>query len=175
MGHEAAIRDEVERRREAQLAAMLESGSGGAGEVLTFSPAGSTRDRWLERTVSEGGERLAWVRDALFELAAPSRHHLVLDLNAGTGLLTWEAVRRTPEGQVWALEQDAAAFRTLEQQAERLADRLGELARPVVLNLSPAELEGAPFGEVRFDVVVGLNALALAGGGQACSTECRRP
>src|SRR5690606_12156233 len=135
-GYEARIQADVARRREAQLAAMLEQDAASPGEVLTVSPRDSSRDRWLERTVSSSGARLAQVRDALFELAQPRPHHLVLDLNAGTGLLTWEAARRTPEGQVWALEKDAAAARTLEGQAANLA----ELQRPVVLNKSLLEL-----------------------------------
>src|SRR5690554_5083500 len=130
-GYEANLRADVARRREAQLAAMLEQDSRGVGEVLTVSPRDSARDRWLHRTVSSSGERLARVREAVFELADPRPHHVVLDLNAGTGLLTWEAARRTPEGQVWALEPDAGAARTLEQQAANL----NELERPVVLNV----------------------------------------
>ena len=140
--------------------AMLEHGVEAPGEVLTVSPRDPARDRWLERTVSRSGERLAQVRDAVFELARPRPHHLVLDLNAGSGLLTWEAVRRTPEGQVWALEADATAARALEQQA----GNLDALQRPVVLARSAAGLTAEPFGEVRFDVVVGRNVLAAAGG-----------
>ena len=160
VGYEARIRDDVARKREAQLAAMLEQGLEAPGEVLTVSPRDPARDRWLERTVSRSGERLAQVRDAVFELARPRPHHLVLDLNAGSGLLTWEAVRRTPEGQVWALEADATAARALEQQA----GNLDALQRPVVLARSAAGLTAEPFGEVRFDVVVGRNVLAAAGG-----------
>ena len=38
LGHEAKVKVEVERRREAQLAAMLEGGEGfGAVEALTFT------------------------------------------------------------------------------------------------------------------------------------------
>ena len=159
-GYEARIRGDVARRREAQLAAMLEQESGAPGEVLTVSPRERNRDRWLERTVSSSGERLAQVRDALFELADPRPHHLVLDLNAGTGLLTWEAARRTPEGQVWALERDPAAARTLEAQAANL----DELQRPVVLTKSVTELTAEELGQVRFDVVLGRNALSAAGG-----------
>lgn len=157
-GYEARIRDEVARRREAQLAAMLEQEAGAPGEVLTVSPRDRGRDRWLERTVSSSGERLARVRDALFELAAPRPHHLLLDLNAASGLITWEAVRRTPEGQVWALEPDAATARTLEGQAANL----DELQRPVVLTKRVTELTAEELGQVRFDVVLGRNALAGA-------------
>ncbi len=157
-GYEAGIRADVARRREAQLAAMLEQDQGAPGEVLTVSPKDASRDRWLERTVSSSGERLAEVRDAVFELARPRPHHLVLDLAAGTGLLTWEAARRTPEGQVWALEADAAAARTLEEQAANLS----ELQRPVVLNLPFEELTPGVLGDIRFDVALGRDVLSRA-------------
>jgi precorrin-6B methylase 2 len=48
------------------------------------------------------GEQLEVVRDRLFTLAQLQRHHVVLDLNAGSGLLTFEALRRVPEGGVYA-------------------------------------------------------------------------
>ena len=91
------------RHREAQLAAMLEVDQAPAGEVLTFSTATPQPDRWLQRTVSRVGEHLAALRDRVLDAAALQRHSLVLDVNAASGLLTWEALRRAPEGGVWAL------------------------------------------------------------------------
>ena len=155
-GYEAGIRTEVARRREAQLAAMLEQDQGAGGDVLTVSPKDPSRNRWLERTVSSSGLRLGQLRDALFELAKPRPHHLVLDLSAGSGLLTWEAARRTPEGQVWALEADPVSARTLKEQSANL----DELQRPVVVEVSVRDLAPALFGDVRFDVIVGRNVLA---------------
>ncbi|HEY9654171.1 MAG TPA: AAA family ATPase, partial [Crinalium sp.] len=92
-GFESAIQTQVARRREAQLAALLEGTSVALPEVLTFGPVDSAQERWLQRTLGQAGDRLGEVRDRLFALAAPQRHHVVLDLNAGSGLLTWEAVR----------------------------------------------------------------------------------
>ncbi len=117
LGHEAKVKVEVERRREAQLAAMLEGGEGfGAAETLTFTGdlARGDRDRWLARAVGGAGERLTILRDRVLDAARLQRHSLVLDLNAGSGLLTWEALRRAPEGGVWTLayaanEADCAA------------------------------------------------------------------
>jgi len=161
-GYEARIQADVARRREAQLAAMLEQEGGPGDEILTVSPRGAQRDRWLERTVSSSGERLAQVRDAIFGLVAVRPHHVVLDLNAGTGLLTWEAARRTPEGQVWALASQAETARTLQTQAANLA----ELHRPVVLHDDVRGLTDEVLGGVRFDVALGRNALAEAGGAE---------
>jgi len=73
--------------------------------------------------------------------------------------LTWEILRRTPEGGTWALARDRQAGEGLRQQAERLPD----LERPTVL---VGELEELPDllalrgeSEVRFDAIVGRNTL----------------
>ena len=162
LGHEAKVKVEVERRREAQLAAMLEGGEGfGAVETLTFTGdlARGDRDRWLARAVGGAGERLSALRDRVLAAARLQRHSLVLDLNAGTGLLTWEAVRRAPEGGVWTLTYAANEASALREMAARLP----EVERPVVLQGALAELADllALRGEadVRFDAIVGRGAL----------------
>jgi putative ATPase len=122
-GYEAQIRVEVARRREAQLAAMLESDDEHV-DVLTFSPDDPARERWLQRTISGAGERLGHLRDRMLAAARLARHSLVLDLKAGAGLLTWEALRRVPEGGVYALarsRRDADALRQTGRKAA--ADR----------------------------------------------------
>ena len=130
-GAEAAIKTEVERRREAQLAAMVEGEGMGPPEVLTFTgdAVGRSRDQWLQRTISGAGQRLAAQRDRIVTAARVQRHFLVLDLNAGSGLLTWEALRRSAEGGVYALARSSQDAEALIQQAARLA----EIERPFVL------------------------------------------
>ncbi len=159
LGYEAGIHQQVVRRREAQLAAMLEVEHAPAGEVLTFSPTTRTHERWLQRTISQVGEQLGALRDRILEAAALQRHSLVLDLNAATGLLTWEALRRTPEGGVWTVTADAATAAALRQQAERLP----QVERPLILvgelSALPALLAADGAQEVRFDAIVGRNAL----------------
>jgi putative ATPase len=155
-GYERDIRTDVQRRREAQLEAMGDAEERPV-EVLTFTRARSGRDQWLERAAGRSSRELAELRDRLFAAVAPARHHLVLDLAAGEGLLTWEALRRVPEGGVWALASSAV-------QAAALADRaspLGELDRPHVLTGSLAALP-ALLGAAdapRFDAAVGRNCL----------------
>lgn len=162
LGYEARVKAEVERRREAQLAAMLEGGEGfGAVEALTFTGqlARGERDRWLERALGGAGQRLAGLRDRVLDAARLSRHSLVLDLNAGSGLLTWEALRRAPEGGVWAVTARPEEANGLRE----IAARLPEVERPAVLNGTWAELREllALRGEadVRFDAAVGRAAL----------------
>ena len=92
-GYEAQIRVQVARRREEQLAAMLAAEDEHV-ELLTFSPDDPGRERWLQRTISGAGERLGKLRDRVLDACRLPRHGLVLDLKAGSGLLTWEALRQ---------------------------------------------------------------------------------
>ncbi len=137
-GYEARIAQQVARRREAQLAAMLEDNAGAPPEILTFSGklADRAADRWLQRTLSDPGDQLGALRDRLMEQAAIQRHHVILDLRAGSGLLAWEALRRAPEGGVYALAWSQEDARALEQMAAALP----ELRRPVILHGDPAQL-----------------------------------
>jgi len=153
-GYEATIQTQVVRRREAQLAALVEGIGTATLEVLTVSPTDSARERWLQRALSQAGDRLGHVRDRLFDLANLQRHHLVLDANAGSGLLTWEAVRRVPEGGVYARVQSDRDALALEQQAGQLP----ELARPIIIRGDLAELP-ATLSLRSFDCVVGRNLL----------------
>ncbi|MFN3980444.1 MAG: AAA family ATPase, partial [Caldilinea sp.] len=174
-GYEAAIRLNVARRREAQLAAMLDAEEE-RGEILTHSPNDPARERWLQRTISGAGERLARVRDRVLDAARILNHSTVLDLKAGAGLLTWEAVRRTPEGGVYALarnRRDADALRQLAErlpQIERPAIMEGKIEElPLFLSLQsgsasplpsrPSQLTTPSSPLLRFDAIVGHNAL----------------
>jgi putative ATPase len=157
---------------------MLDVDHAPAGEVLTFSPASRAHDRWLQRTISRVGEHLGVLRDRVLDAAALQRHSLVLDVNAATGLLTWDALRRTPEGGVWALTPDPAAGEALRQQAERQP----AVERPAVLVGAltdlPALLATRGDQEVRFDAVVGRNALTKCAdktGALAQMRACLRP
>jgi putative ATPase len=158
-GYERQIGQEVARRREAQLAAMVE-GDDALPEVLTSGPEDRARDAWLQRAIASSGRSLGRQRERLFEMASIRRHHLLLDLNAGSGLLTWEAVRQAPEGGVWALTPETGTGEALRQQAQRLA----EVERPAILIGQIADLVQlmALRGEedVRFDRILGRNAFS---------------
>ncbi len=156
-GYEAAIVAAVTRRREAQLAAMLE-GSGAPPEILTYDASGdgSARERWLQRTVAQSGEATAALRERILAGGPLERHSVVLDLNAGSGLLTWEALRRAPEGGVYALAFNENDHRALREQAQHLE----EPARPLLLHGRIGELAQLLDADtVRFDAIVGRNAL----------------
>jgi putative ATPase len=172
-GYEAEIAHEVARKRETQLAAMLALDDD-AEQVLTFSPPDVAKERWLQRTISNTGEKLGHLRDRVLDAAQLKRHSLVLDLKAGSGLLTWEALRRAPEGGVYALARTPRDAQAMRQQAERLP----EVERPLVLEGELRDLAvllgeddkrageqrgsaglGNTQSTVRFDALVGYNAL----------------
>jgi len=128
-GHEAAIKDTVARRREEQLAAMLEPEVSLEGEIAQTGKGPATQNRWLQRTLGSVGRQLGQIRDKVFALAKVERHDLILNLNAGTGLLAWEAIRRAPVGGVWLLAKNSRSAQALVQQAGNLET----LERPVIL------------------------------------------
>ena len=155
-GHEALIRDQVQRRRELQLAAMVEEQH--IPEILTHTPEDRTRDQWLKRIADDTGAQLAAVRDRLFQNLEIQRHDLIIDLNAGTGLLTWEALRRAPEGGVWSV----CGERTAAVALNELSARLPEVERPNVLQCNLSELKKTleDRGEtIVFDFALGRNSL----------------
>ncbi|MEL6901281.1 MAG: AAA family ATPase [Cyanobacteria bacterium J06606_4] len=161
-GYEANIQTQVARRREAQLAALVErNAERSLPEALTTGPENKQQDRWLQRATSALGAQLGEVRDRLFTTLMPQRHHLLLDLNASTGLLTWEAVRHVPEGGVYSCAHSEKAYGALVEQSTLL----NELARPVVVrvhdsNWVTALRELGPEQEqIVFDGIVGRNAL----------------
>jgi putative ATPase len=157
-GYEGQIRDRLQRQRETQLAAMSEQ-IGFMTEVLSYGPTDSNAERWLQRTINQAGQQLAHVRKRIFDRTQIQRHHLVLDLQANSGLLTWEALRHVPEGGVFSVVNSVAAAEQLRSQA----DALPVLGRPIILD-SPlaqlvATLEQQSAG-VKFDWIVGRNALS---------------
>jgi putative ATPase len=164
VGREASIRDDVLRRREVQIATALEPPS---IEVLTFTSAGASSARWLERVSDGRRTALTWIRDRIFAPLHTQRHSRILDADARTGLLLWEALRRAPEGGVWAVvsSQDEAAL------LEHRMKELEQAVRPAILqpgmplaalarslsSFEPGDIMAA-LGvdpEVRFDFVVG--------------------
>jgi putative ATPase len=125
-GREASIREEVLRRREIQIATALEPPS---IEVLTFSSAGTSSARWIERLSAGRRTSLTSIRDRIFAPLLIQRHSRILDADARTGLLLWEALRRAPEGGVWGVVAS-------QEEAELLLHRMKELEKamhPVIL------------------------------------------
>jgi len=150
LGYEETIRHPVARRREAQLAAMLEA---------TEERSGG-EELWQGRSLGNAGEILAEIRDHLFRLLKPKREALVLNLNAGNGLILGELMRQVPDGTVYALVKNASEQKILENQYQ---DR-DPLQRPVILPTEEQNglLSPAPLLErgIRFEAVIGKGALS---------------
>ena len=162
VGYEHGIATQVQQRRDAQLAAMLEPSdpvsASGVGASVKRPLGERATDRWLERAVSRAGERLARIRDRVFAVAGIERHSTVLDLKAGTGLLTWDALRRAPDGQVWALAGDETGADAL----RRMSATMPELQRPVVVTGRASDARQLVELE-RFDVVIGRTVITELG------------
>ncbi len=159
LGYESTLADQIRRRRELQLAALRERTQCPPQEILTFSPVEKRSEQWLARTVDSLAGFLARLRQELFQRHPLQRHERVLDLTADSGLLTWEAVRRTPEGGVWALVRTPEARQFLLEEAANLPD----LRRPQVLvgtlEELPDLLQRQGQADLRFDLILGRNAL----------------
>ncbi|MEL6552609.1 MAG: AAA family ATPase [Cyanobacteria bacterium J06621_11] len=158
-GYEASIQQQVARRREAQLAGLVERNlEQSMPEALTYGPENSQQDRWLQRATGELGTQLGEVRDRIFTTLNPQRHHVLLDLKASTGLLTWEAVRQVPEGGVVSCMHTAKTYDALIEQIELL----DEMDRPMVVRVSESdwlEVMEREHADTLFDGMVGRNVL----------------
>ncbi len=150
-GYEANVKDQVLRRREAQLAAMLE---------LSVSDGLTREEQWRGRTMGNTGEILGSIRDQLSAYVSVNRTDMVIDLNADSGLLLGEALRLVPEGTVYALVHSVEAEKSL---AGRFADR-DLLLRPVIFKL-PGDVGDLDLSELKqqqmkFDLVIGQAVLS---------------
>ena len=158
-GHEAGLRERVLRLREAQLAAATEALPPGA----EAAPASQTRrGEWRARGQGAAAH-LEALRERVFALAGPRRDHLLLDANAGSGLLVWEALRRCPQGGVWARVDTEAQAQALAGQARHFSP----LALPVVVAGAAAALPGLVAGReagVRFDRILARGLAGRAAG-----------
>ena len=170
LGVEGERRVKVLERREAQLAAAAEE----RAETLrpdgsSWSAAGEARTRWRSRAESSAPARLAVLRRALFEAAAPARGDRVLVLDARDGYLVWEALRRSPEGTVAACAREARDLDVIEGYSSTLP----ELERPLAAALPPERLSrealASAFGFAEFDLVLGRDLLWSGKAGSAAA------
>jgi len=84
----------------------------------------------------------------------------VLDLNARTGMLTFEAARIAANGAVWALAHDNKSFKTV----KAIAERFDLLSRPQIVLSSmdsfEKDLKTVAGENVRFDAIIGRNIIS---------------
>ena len=151
-GYEIKIRNEVLRKREAQIESQNPASF---PEILTTSPPDKNRDRWFEKLLQGRGEILKDIQNEVFNLAEISSHSIVLNLNAESGLLLWEAARRVREGGVYGLTTSLETLQYLKQYG----DQIPEMERPVILNKKLSEFTEENGGKLHFDLIIGRNTL----------------
>lgn len=149
-GYEKTIKEEVERKREAQLESVTPDAF---VENLTYSPTDKKLEMWLKRTSSQGSQLLLEVRDRLFQGANIKRSDNILILNASHGLLLWEAMRKNPEGLC------TAQVKTEEEKEyiNHYASTLEALRRPEVLSGQVINVLHELDEELRYEFIIGRN------------------
>ena len=132
-GFEKQIQDDVLKKREAQMASMIEE----PPEVLTYSPGDKQRDAWMRRTSGQTGRFLEEMRNRMFALAKVERHERILVWKETGGLFLWEAWRQVPEGGVYAYFPEKKHM----DLCSHFARTLPESERPALVGdkLSPRE------------------------------------
>ena len=146
-GYEDGLREDVARKREAQLASFL------AASTESQELEG---DYWENRTLGDPGELHAAVRERLIRMAEPQKNHLCLVLNGGDGLLLGEMLRKVSDETVYGLVENVNQKQVLEKfhQGSRDTGRM---------ILAVSDLEGGPsvFGVpgLRFERMIGRNFL----------------
>jgi len=156
-GYEKSIGEKVCRLREAQLEAILDE----SDSSVLFAPEKSAgKGQWIQRTLGNSAEQLGRIREKIMAMAELSRTDLVLDLNAGSGLLTLEAARYAPDGGVWAIVHDQKSMSTI----SKLTERFNPLERPQLVLTNwhsfDADLKKSAGENVRFDRIIGRAVLA---------------
>jgi putative ATPase len=144
VGHEAKVRDEVERLRELQ--------ADGLSAERRIEDLTSGRARRWKSQVEEYGESRVRFRERLLELAGLDMQHAVLDVGGRAGLLGWGALERVPLGHVHVLVSDATAADGVTRKAG--AESVDRLVSPLI-----GECAAIPVEDASFDRVLGAGVL----------------
>lgn len=148
IGYEKQLADLVNRRREIQLESI---DINAFPENLTYSPQDKQRDMWIRRTSEVRSEALASIRSEIFANTEIVRSDRILVLNAGHGLLVWEAFRRTPEGLVAAQVSSDEDRAFINHRAEELKNWEAPLIVKEVENID---------SKLMFEHIIGRNVFA---------------
>jgi putative ATPase len=158
-GYEKEIAERVTRQREAQLEAMVDSDTTSPLFFATSSESNTAQTAWYERSLGSRGRELDTIRKQIISLAELRKTDLVLDLNARTGLLTFEALRHVEQGGVFAIAHDNNAYDTLKNTSERM----DILIRPQIIHCTetqfPLELSRILDTKLKFNAIIGRNII----------------
>lgn len=136
-GWEGERRQLMLDRRAAQLAAAAES----AIEyplLLSSGPERPDLERWLQRQISQEGNRLNQLRERLWSQVNWHRHDRIAILSARSLLWAIDPVRATPEGGVVVLCPTSEDMMRLTAQLEMLDPVL----QPNLMKQKPKEIDG---------------------------------
>ncbi len=171
LGWEGGLRQRLQQRRAAQLAAAAETAADDRGDLLSSSPDDPLLNRWLQRQAGAEGERLDRLRRRFWEDAAIGRLDRVLVLEAHSLLWALDPLEATSEGEVVLATPSAAVHDRLQAQLQLL----DQLRRPRLLAAAPetpeplqAQLEPWPRGEGRFEWIAARQPW------RSCTAEQRR-
>ena len=171
LGYEKQIADTINKRRELQLESVDVNAF---PENLTFSPDDKGRDLWLRRTVGGRSKALEELRTLMFSKINVLRSDRILVLNAGHGLLLWEAFRKTPEGLA------VAVVRSPEDNAyiQHYLTSLDAVSAPVVLcnkdfSCALQDMDKSLESGIRFEHLLGRNLIKSRDQGLALISEMK--
>jgi putative ATPase len=141
LGWEGALRQRLQQRRAAQLAAAAETAHE-QGEVLSSGPDDPQLERWLRRQAASEGARLDALRQHFWAGAGWQRHQRVLVLDGRSLLWALDPLQATPEGGVTIQVDDEATAERLRAQLQVL-DTLRRPELVVSACADPAQLAKA--------------------------------
>ncbi|MFM9102342.1 MAG: recombination protein RarA, partial [Cyanobium sp.] len=133
LGWEGQLRQRLQQRRAAQLAAAAETALE-RPELLSSAPDDPRLERWLQRQAVAEGERLDQLRQRFWHQAEIERLDRVLVLDAHSLLWALDPLQAAAEGEVVILVPSEAERQRLEAQLQLL----DALRRPRLL-LTPAQ------------------------------------
>jgi len=141
LGWEGAVKPTLERRREIQIARVLDGGAGGQEESF------------MARALGEEERSFDFMRQWLFQEAANLRDRLLLIPGADTGLLFWEALRQPGHAGVHAALEEASL-------AGLLSSRIPAGVPKEAWQIHPQIPE--PSSRLRFDLILAIDPLPAA-------------
>jgi putative ATPase len=156
LGWEGQLRQRLQQRRAAQLAAAAETALE-RPELLSSAPEDPVLERWLQRQAGAEGERLDRLRQRFWQQAELGRLDRVLVLDAHSLLWALDPLQATGEGQVVITLPTEAERQRLEAQLQLL----DALRRPQLLlsPARPAELAGLLEPGTRFEWIAARQPL----------------
>ncbi len=185
-GYEAKIREDVLKRRETQIASMLEEqgdemvnpisgwwmkahfkgGTEKKEENLTFTQEDKKKSavldkaerNWRSRIDTNRAQVLEAVRESILNATPLLRHHRVLVVNADDMLLLFEVLRKTPEGATCGLCRTQKGLEVIQQYGSTL----GQMEKPLLKAMQSDSLREniAQFEDMLFDRIYLRDSIA---------------